>query len=173
VAAVLDGSLLVAGWVGDSRAYWLPDEGPASALTVDDSFAAEQVAAGVPRHDAENGPHAHAITRWLGLDAPDHTPRTASLRLDTAGWLLVCSDGLWNYCSEAEDLAALVRRCEAVRSPYLAPAGTASGVTATESDPVPDPDPDPLALAEELVAWANAQGGHDNITVALARVGSP
>ena len=53
--------------------------------TVDDSFAAEQIAAGVPRHEAENGPQAHAITRWLGLDAPDHTPRTASLRLDTAG----------------------------------------------------------------------------------------
>jgi len=91
--------------------------------------------------------------------------------------VLVCSDGLWNYCSEAEDLAALVRRCAAVRSPSLAPAGTASGVTAAEPDPEPDPvaSPvaDPLALAEELVAWANAQGGHDNITVALARVGSP
>jgi serine/threonine protein phosphatase PrpC len=145
VAAVLDGSLLVAGWVGDSRAYWLPDEGPASALTVDDSFAAEQVAHGVPRHEAENGPHAHAITRWLGLDAPDHTPRTVSRELDTPGWVLVCSDGLWNYCSEAGDLAALVRQ-------------TAQGSGAQ-----------PSALAEALVDWANAQGGRDNITVALAR----
>jgi serine/threonine protein phosphatase PrpC len=145
VAAVLDGSLLVAGWVGDSRAYWLPDEGPAGALTVDDSFAAEQVAHGVPRHEAENGPHAHAITRWLGLDAPDHTPRTVSRELDTPGWVLVCSDGLWNYCSEADDLATLVRQ-------------TAHGSGAQ-----------PTALAEALVDWANAQGGRDNITVALAR----
>jgi serine/threonine protein phosphatase PrpC len=145
VAGVLDGGLLVVGWVGDSRAYWLPDEGDASLLTVDDSFAAEQVAAGVPRRDAENGPHAHAITRWLGLDAPDHTPRTASLRLDTAGWLLVCSDGLWNYCSEAADLSALV------------------GQTAQESGT------EPSALAGALVDWANAQGGRDNISVALAR----
>jgi serine/threonine protein phosphatase PrpC len=28
-----------------------------------------------------------------------------------------------------------------------------------------------LELAEALVAFANASGGHDNITVALARVG--
>jgi serine/threonine protein phosphatase PrpC len=30
---------------------------------------------------------------------------------------------------------------------------------------------DPAALAEELVAWANRRGGHDNISVALARIG--
>ncbi|HEX8973250.1 PP2C family serine/threonine-protein phosphatase [Oryzihumus sp.] len=167
VAAVLDAELLVVGWVGDSRAYWLPDAGAATALTVDDSWAAEQIAQGMPRREAEEGTHAHAITRWLGVDAPDPAPRHVSRELDGPGWVLVCSDGLWNYCSEAEDLAALVRRCAAVGSPSLAPVGT--GGTAPE----PDPGADPLALAEELVAWANAQGGHDNITVALARVGSP
>jgi len=30
--------------------------------------------------------------------------------------------------------------------------------------------PEPLQLAGALVDWANAQGGQDNITVALARV---
>ena len=30
---------------------------------------------------------------------------------------------------------------------------------------------EPLRLAGALVDWANAQGGQDNITVALARVG--
>ena len=108
VAAVVDESLLVVGWVGDSRAYWLPDVGEPQLLTVDDSFAAEQIADGVPRAEAESGPQAHAITRWLGIDAPDHTPRTASLDLAGPGWVLVCSDGLWNYCSEPRDLAALV-----------------------------------------------------------------
>jgi serine/threonine protein phosphatase PrpC len=132
--------------VGDSRAYWLPDEGAPRLLTTDDSFAAEQIADGVPRATAESGPQAHAITRWLGVDAPDHTPRTVSLDLDVPGWVLVCSDGLWNYCSEATDLADLV-----------AATGRASGT-------------EPLALAGALVDWANAQGGQDNITVALARV---
>jgi len=148
VAAVVDSPELVVGWLGDSRAYWLPDDGGTSRLlTTDDSFAAEQIAAGVPRAAAESGPQAHAITRWLGVDAPDHTPRTVSLDLDAPGWVLVCSDGLWNYCSEARDVAALV-------------AATSRSAGS-----------EPLVLAEALVAWANAQGGQDNITVALARIG--
>ncbi|MEO5608280.1 MAG: PP2C family serine/threonine-protein phosphatase [Ornithinibacter sp.] len=147
VAAVLHGRELTVGWVGDSRAYWLPEAGSARLLTVDDSFAAEQMAQGVPRAAAENGPQAHAITRWLGIDAPDHTPRTVSLDLVGPGWLLVCSDGLWNYCSEPQDVAALVTSTS-----------RASGS-------------EPLRLAGALVDWANAQGGQDNITVALARVG--
>ena len=146
VAAVLDGSELVVGWVGDSRAYWLPDTEAPRLLTTDDSFAAEQIADGVPRATAESGPQAHAITRWLGIDAPDHTPRTVSVDLEAPGWLLVCSDGLWNYCSEAADLARLV-----------ADTSHTAGL-------------EPLALAGALVDWANAQGGQDNITVALARV---
>ena len=147
VAAVVDGPLLIVGWVGDSRAYWLPDAGGARLLTTDDSFAAEQIAQGTPRAVAESGPQAHAITRWLGVDAPDHTPRTVSVDLDGPGWVMVCSDGLWNYCSEPEDMAALVSST-----------GRTSG-------------PEPLRLAGALVDWANEQGGQDNITVAVARVG--
>lgn len=149
VAAVIQESQLVVGWVGDSRAYWLPDAGAGQLLSIDDSFAAEQIAAGVARKDAENGPQAHAITRWLGIDAPDHTPRTASLDLTEPGWVLVCSDGLWNYCSEGEAMSVLLR-------------DTASTTGYA-----------PLDLADGLVDWANAQGGQDNITVALARVGPP
>jgi serine/threonine protein phosphatase PrpC len=148
VAAVIEQDLVVVGSVGDSRAYWIPDTGPAAALTLDDSFAQMQVSAGVPRGEAESGPQSHAITRWLGEDAPDHSPTTATMAVTEAGWLLVCSDGLWNYCSEAEDLAELVRKTS----------GASPGT------------PDPMALAEALVSWANAQGGHDNITAAVARI---
>jgi len=148
VAAVVELDLLVVGSVGDSRAYWIPDAGTAIALTLDDSFAQEQITSGVPRADAETGPQSHAITRWLGIDAPDHTPTTASMKLVEPGWLLVCSDGLWNYCSEAQELGALVQK-------------TVSNLPAVV---------EPLALAESLVDWANAQGGLDNITVALARI---
>jgi len=148
VAAVVEQDLLVVGSVGDSRAYWLPDIGAATTLTLDDSFAQLQIASGVPRVEAEAGAQAHAITRWLGVDAPDHKPTTATMTLAEPGWLLVCSDGLWNYCSPAEDLAALVRQT------------CSTSPTATE----------PLALAGALVDWANARGGQDNITVALARI---
>lgn len=146
VAAALDGDLLAVGWVGDSRAYWLPDDpATARALTVDDSVAAERMALGVPRAQAESGPQSHAITRWLGVDSPDEAAHTITATLDQPGWVLVCSDGLWNYCSEAADLAVLVADL----------AGGSDG---------------PLPLSRALVDWAKDRGGHDNITVGLARV---
>jgi serine/threonine protein phosphatase PrpC len=145
-AAVLEGDLLVAGWVGDSRVYWLPDAGPAVQISSDDSWAGEAVAAGIPREDAERAPQAHAITRWFGADAPDPRAHTVARRVDGGGWVLVCSDGLWNYCSPAAELRELV----------------ASTARRTRTDPA--------HVASELVTWAKQQGGHDNITVALARV---
>jgi serine/threonine protein phosphatase PrpC len=148
VAAVVEQDLVVVGSVGDSRAYWLPDSGSATTLTVDDSFAQEQIALGVPRLEAETGPQSHAITRWLGDDAPDHTPTTASMMIKEPGWLLVCSDGLWNYCSPSDEMAALVERTVGVSPEFV----------------------EPLALAGALVDWAIGQGGQDNITVALARM---
>ena len=144
VAAVVDDGLIVTGWLGDSRVYWLPDAGPAEQLSVDDSWAQEMIAQGVPRAQAETSPQAHAITRWLGPDAPDTDARCAATVPAEPGWLLVCSDGLWNYCSDAHDMSDLVRR--------FATSG------------------DPHTTAAALVRWANAQGGRDNITAALARV---
>lgn len=140
--AVLEGPRLTVANIGDSRVYWLPDGAPGRQLSVDDSAAQMQIEAGMSREQAESGPQAHAITRWLGRDAPDLTPRVTAVDLDAPGWVLNCSDGLWNYASTPEALAAQVEA-----------AGTAV--------------PSELALA--LVAFANAQGGQDNITVALAR----
>ncbi|MCR6690178.1 protein phosphatase 2C domain-containing protein [Cellulomonas sp.] len=148
VAAVLDSETLVVGWLGDSRAYWLPDAGPAEQLTADDSWAGELMLQGVPRATAETSPQAHAITRWLGPDAHDVVARTTATVVDEPGWVLVCSDGLWNYCSPAEDLSRLLR------------------AAADRVGTAPD------ALAGALVTWANEQGGRDNVTVALARVGA-
>ena len=153
-AAVIEDGAVVTGNVGDSRVYWLPDrpELPPRQLGRDDSYAHEQMLAGVSRDAAENGPHAHSITRWLGTDAPDDlTPHLTTLAADdtTAGWLLVCSDGLWNYCSAADDMRVLVHNM------------------VTEAGP----DPTPTAVAQALVDFANEQGGRDNITVALARLG--
>ncbi|WP_226343808.1 PP2C family protein-serine/threonine phosphatase [Agilicoccus flavus] len=147
VAAVVDGDVALVGSVGDSRAYWLPDAGEPRRLTTDDSWAEEQVRLGAPREQAEAGPQAHTITRWLGVDAPDHTPAKVPLPLTSPGWLLVCSDGLWNYASEPATLADVVAQVAA------RPDGS-----------------DPLVLARGLVDWANAQGGRDNITVGLARI---
>lgn len=148
VAGLVHDGTLTVGSVGDSRAYWLPDEGEPVRLTRDDSMAEEQVRAGMSRAEAEAGPLAHTITRWLGPDAPDHTPRVTTQDVAAPGWALLCSDGLWNYASEPAALAAVVQ-------------DTQRRVGA-----------DPLDLALALVEWANEQGGADNITVALARTGA-
>ena len=145
VAAVVEGSAVHVGGIGDSRCYLLPDDGEGRRLTVDDSLAQELVEAGTPREQAERDAGAHTIVRWLGLDAPDTTPRVASATVEGPGWVLVCSDGLWNYASEPAALRAQV---------------DAAGTT------------DPVEVALGLVRWACAQGGRDNVTVGLARVGT-
>lgn len=147
VAVVLEGDLCVFGNVGDSRAYWITDPGAGDPvqLTVDDSIAQLRIASGVPRQEAEEGPQAHAILKWLGRDSQDHRPTTGSVLLNGSGWVLVCSDGLWNYASDATELQALIAQLSAT-------AGA-----------------EPLALAEAMVRWACDQGGRDNISVVLAR----
>lgn len=147
--AVLEGTRLSVANIGDSRVYWLPDGDAAVQLTVDDSAAEQLIAGGMERDAAENGPQGHAITRWLGRDAPDLTPRVVQRDLVGSGWVLNCSDGLWNYASEP---AAVAEQLNA--------AVAAGGVT-------------PLDLCLALVAFATGCGGRDNITVALARVGPP
>lgn len=153
VAAIVVGGTAIAGNVGDSRCYWLPDA-PGSAarqLGADDSFAAAQMSSGVPRKEAESSAGAHAITRWLGVDSPeDLTPNTADVDLTEDGWLVVCSDGLWNYWSDADDLRTLLQGAVAA----LGDAGQ-----------------HPPTLAQALTDRANEAGGADNITVALVRVG--
>ncbi|QQN81057.1 serine/threonine-protein phosphatase [Streptomyces sp. XC 2026] len=143
VGAVTAGGILTVGWVGDSRAYWIPAErGAAPArLTEDDSWAAQMVAAGLLSEAEAMADHrAHAITAWLGADAVEVEPHTASFKPDRPGVVIVCTDGLWNYAESAERLA------------HLVPA------TARET---------PLPTAQHLVRHALESGGHDNVTVAV------
>ena len=145
VAAVMSGALISVAWCGDSRAYWFPDSGDAKQLTIDHSLGTELIASGKSRAEAEADPSFHTITRWLGADSVEHDAELTSVSIDGPGWLLVCSDGLWNYASALDEMAARVE------------------------DTQRSVGPDPLPMAAALVDWANAAGGHDNITAALAR----
>ncbi|AUG80047.1 hypothetical protein CFP65_5339 [Kitasatospora sp. MMS16-BH015] len=144
VSAVSTAGAVTIGWVGDTRAYWVPDDRAGAEpyrLTEDDSWAARVVAAGlVGEAEAYADPRAHAITGWLGADAEDLEPHTVAFTPHVPGVLLICSDGLWNYAEAATDLAEVVRT---------------------------DARAEPLAAARELVEYALAAGGHDNITVAV------
>ncbi|MGD9997424.1 MAG: protein phosphatase 2C domain-containing protein [Ilumatobacteraceae bacterium] len=146
VAAVRDHDLVVVAWCGDSRAYWLADHrGSSSQLTTDHSLGTEMIRAGRSREEAEADPACHTITRWLGADSVDATPEVRSVSLDGPGWLVVMSDGMWNEASTIEQLHDLLDRAAA------------------------DGASTPTSLAESLAGYANECGGHDNITVALAR----
>jgi serine/threonine protein phosphatase PrpC len=142
-AACRNGELNV-GWVGDSRAYWIAGE-ISRQLTIDDSWAQEQVGAGLlSAQEAGADSRAHMITRWLGRDAPDQDPQLVTLRPTEAGRLVLCSDGLWNYAPDAANIAALLD-------------GLPSGAA-------------PIAAARALTDNALEAGGHDNITVAVVNV---
>ncbi|MEV7563615.1 protein phosphatase 2C domain-containing protein [Streptomyces tanashiensis] len=143
VGSVVAAGLLVVGWVGDSRVYWVPDDRstPPARLTEDDSWAAQMVAAGLMNEaEAYADERAHAITGWLGADSYELDPHTAAFKPDRSGVVVVCTDGLWNYAEGAEDMARVV------------PADAADR---------------PLHSAQVLVGHALDGGGHDNITVAL------
>ncbi|MFT4110476.1 PP2C family protein-serine/threonine phosphatase, partial [Propionicimonas sp.] len=146
-AAVVAGDQVHYANLGDSRVYVLGGQ-QRLLLSIDDSMAQAFIAEGMPREEAEALPRAHAITKWLGRDSLDIVPRTGTLAVPEPGWLVVCSDGLWNYASSAAELADQL-----------------DAAVAAGDDPAP--------VAQRLVEWATACGGHDNITVALARVPAP
>lgn len=146
VAATVRGDEVAFAWVGDSRAYWVPADGPAAQLTEDDSWARHAVDLGADPDQALLAPQAHAITAWLGADAGEVRPGHGVHRVTEPGHLVLCTDGLWNYLTDPADFAAAVRD-------YL--------------------DGGPLAAARSLTALANERGGADNVTVALTSVGGP
>ncbi|WP_323189287.1 PP2C family serine/threonine-protein phosphatase [Kitasatospora sp. NBC_00240] len=147
VSAIAADGRITIGWVGDTRAYWIPDDRVSAEpfrLTQDDSWAAKMVEAGLMGEaEAYADPRAHAITGWLGADAEEVVPHTLDFTPHVPGVLLICTDGLWNYAEAATDLAHVVRT---------------------------DARTEPLAAARTLVRFAIEAGGHDNITVAVLPV---
>ena len=150
VAALVHAGTVTVGWVGDSRAYWI-DATEAKPLTRDHSWQNAVVSAGIlSPQQAETAPQAHAITRWIGVDAGEAaTPDIVQHTIVSPGTLLLCSDGLWNYAPTGEAMHSLLRSAE------------------------DENDHDALAMGRWLVAYANGRGGHDNITVALLRTQPP
>lgn len=139
-AAMLRGGRLDVVHVGDSRAY-LWRGSTLSQITEDHSVVAELVRRGsITAEEAETHPHRNVITRALGAEAEVQAD-LMSTDLREGDVVLVCSDGLSSYVSEAAVAEVL-----------------ASSGTLAEA-------------ARALVARANDAGGVDNVTVVLGRVG--
>jgi PPM family protein phosphatase len=146
IAAIVEAGTATIGWLGDSRAYWISPNG-SRQLTKDDSWLNEVVTAGeMSETEAKKSSHAHAITRWLGADTIDSAePSIVKFILPKSGYLLLCSDGLWNYAPQAQQIADLTQ-----------------GVSGKNA----------IAISRNLVEFARRCGGRDNITVAILSVDS-
>ncbi|HEU4404247.1 MAG TPA: PP2C family serine/threonine-protein phosphatase [Polyangiaceae bacterium] len=144
--ALLFHNKLIVGWVGDSRVYWV-GPGGGELLTRDHSVVNEVVARGeMTESEAMGSPFAHTITRCIGpLEGDRVEPDVASRELTGPGWVIVCSDGLWNYTPTVQQLVSVVH-------------AISSSENAT-------------ALARALANYGLIQGGQDNISVVVYRYG--
>ena len=145
VAAIIEGSVLSYAKVGDTRAYWLPDGAPGAMLT-------RRRLRGADADRGRDGPRSRPRVRAAGTrDHPlarpgragPHAARGASGRSTRPA-------GCWSAPTACGTTPPSRRRW----SPRCSAAGTT----------------EPAALALALIECANAQGGIDNITVALARI---
>jgi serine/threonine protein phosphatase PrpC len=145
VSAAVTGNAITVGWVGDSRAYWIPRTRTGSErsrrLTEDDSWLAQVLATGLltPAQAAADR-RAHTITAWLGKNATEVDPHVVTIEPKGQGVVVICTDGLWNYLDNVEELTA------------------ALPADALEA---------PLDAARRLIEIALQSGGRDNITVAV------
>lgn len=128
VAAVVRGGRTTVANVGDSRAYLVRD-GLATQITVDHSWVAEQVRAGLlSAADAQRHPRRSRVTRAL-LGEPVE-PDLFEVNLRPGDILLLCSDGLWEALAP-ERIAELLGGGEALeeRAAALVDAALQAGST--------------------------------------------
>jgi protein phosphatase len=141
---VLDGSKLLIGNVGDSRAYMIKG-GACMQLTVDHSYINELIRVGTvkveDRHNVDLQGMESVITRAIGA-AKDVEPDFFAAELRNGDTILLASDGLTRYVDGAE-IAELVDTTQLEVS------------------------------CKRLIEAAKARGGADNVTCILLRHNSP
>ncbi|HJO12647.1 MAG: Stp1/IreP family PP2C-type Ser/Thr phosphatase [Gammaproteobacteria bacterium] len=140
VAAVVKGSHMYAGHVGDSRLYLFRKQ-KLTRITRDHSLVQDLIDKGFyTEKEARNAKLGHIVTRILGTEA-DVEVDTLQQDLESDDLLLMCSDGLSDMLSDAM-----------------------IGDILSEGPANLDD------TARELVSKANQHGGKDNISVILVQV---
>ena len=138
--AMVAGSSLVIGHVGDSRVYLLRG-GQLHQPSTDHNWAEEEIRRGhLTRDAARTHPGRNMLTRAIGT-SPQVEVDVLALRAQAGDTVLLCSDGLHGLVPD-EDISAVL-----------------------QAQPPPE-------AAKTLVDEANRRGGHDNVTVVIARIGS-
>jgi protein phosphatase len=142
VAVLVHGATADVAHVGDSRAY-LVRRGQAWQLTKDHSVVQELLDRGVlTPEQARDHPEANKITRALGMKPETEVELREPIACATDDVFVLATDGLCDLV-RIDEIAATLARSASLES-----------------------------AGDELVRMANARGGHDNITVQLARIAS-
>jgi serine/threonine protein phosphatase PrpC len=137
---VVVGKMVTIAHVGDSRAYEVGRDGVMKPLTRDHSLVQRLVELGqITDEEASNHPQRNVLYRALGQAEPVEAD-LFTVSAENAGYLLLCSDGLWGVVDE-DEIARLIREY-----------------------------PDTRQACQEMVEAANANGGPDNITAILIRL---
>jgi protein phosphatase len=139
-AALVVGQQITVAHVGDSRAYFVFPDGRVETITRDHSLVKRLEELGhITPEEAANYPHRNVLYRALGqgeiLD-----PDIFTVGFPQPGYLLICSDGLWNVVAEQDLLRSI-----------------------TDA-------PNLQRACQNLVSAANAAGGPDNISVVLVQL---
>lgn len=139
VMLIIKDGLVYYGWVGDSRIYYLNDQG-IRQVSKDQSYVQSLVDSGeITAEEAEHHPQKNEITNALGIQGM--TPPVLCqmpIKPEPGSIFLLCSDGLSGMIDNEEIESTLKRNGASLQD-----------------------------KAEELVDLANQHGGLDNITVQL------
>jgi serine/threonine protein phosphatase PrpC len=102
VAMILQPDRVDWGWVGDSRLYHF--RGPTlQSRTKDHSYVEQQIDEGQWREeDRHTHPNRNLLLQALGHSEPPAPSFASSAPLVPGDAFLLCSDGLWDYFSDAE-----------------------------------------------------------------------
>ena len=139
-AALVLGQQVTIAHVGDSRAYSIYPDGRIDTITRDHSLVKRLEELGhLSKDEAANFPHRNVLIRALGqgesLEADVFT-----VPFPQAGYLMICSDGLWGVISEKDIYRSIAEA------------------------------PNLHRACQNMVEAANLAGGPDNITVILVQM---
>lgn len=138
-AAFILGDQVTLAHVGDSRAYFIYPDGRVQPITRDHSLVRRLQELGqINEKEAAEHPQRNVLYRALGQSEP-FEPDISTYPFPNAGYLMLCSDGLWGVVPEA-DFFPLIQS-----SPTL------------------------TVACQKLIDAANAGGGPDNISVILVQ----
>lgn len=136
-SVLIIGEQMTIAHVGDSRVYAVDPTGVLEALTRDHSLVKRLQELGqISSEEAAIHPQRNVLYRALGQGEP-FEPEIISMKRPDEGYLLICSDGLWNIVQEQKISDIILN------------------------------SPSPQEAVNLLIEAANQAGGPDNISVIL------